>query len=91
MLEESLLDYLLLVLGSVLGWFVKIGHTAHKELAKEVNTNCVKKEDFKDALRDLKDSNAAIFAKLDRQDTKLDSIQTTLAGKADRSELGQAR
>ena len=62
----------------------------HKNLAARVDSefnDCVKKDDFRDVVGDLKDQNAAIFAKLDRQDDKLDRIQEAVASKADRREV----
>lgn len=83
-------DYLIAAFGAVLGWFVKIGHEAHKELAKEV-TMCVKKDDFRDIIdrieRRQEDQFNRILNRLDAQDTKLDAIRDTLANKADRREL----
>ncbi len=51
----------------------------------------MRKNDFKEAVRDLKDHNRAIFAQLDRQDDKLDSIRNAVADKADRRELLEQR
>lgn len=90
MTPEHLLDYALAVITALLSWFAKSGHDAHKELAKEVGA-CVRKDDFKDALQDLKEQNRAIFNQLDRQDDKLDDIRTSVATKADRRELLEQR
>jgi hypothetical protein len=90
MSAEHLLEYVLAVAGALLGWFVKTVHEAHKELVKEVDL-CVRKDDFKEALRDLKEQNRAIFNQLDRQDDKLDDIRTSVASKADRRELLEQR
>lgn len=83
-------DYLIMAFGAVLGWFVKIGHEAHKELAKEV-TMCVKKDDFRGIIdrieRRQEDQFNRILNRLDAQDTKLDAIRDTLSNKADRREL----
>ena len=81
---EQLFDYLLMAFGAVLGWVVRSGHRAHRELAKEVD-QCVRKDDFREALRELKGQNSAIF-------NKLDAIKEAVAEKANRSELlGQQR
>jgi hypothetical protein len=87
---ETIFDYLIMAAGAVLGWFVKIGHEAHKDLQKEVDM-CVKKDDFKDAIARIERTQESafnhLFRRLDDQDKKLDSIKDTLAGKADRHEL----
>lgn len=90
MSTDHILEYALMAISALLGWFVKTGHDSHKELAREVG-ECVRKDDFKEAVRDLKDQNRAIFAQLDRQDDKLDGIRNAVAGKADRRELLEQR
>ncbi|CAB4149524.1 hypothetical protein UFOVP555_6 [uncultured Caudovirales phage] len=87
---DHILEYALMAISALLGWFVKVGREDHKELAREVG-ECVRKDDFKEAVRDLKDHNRAIFAQLDRQDDKLDSIRNAVADKADRRELLEQR
>lgn len=87
---DAFIDYLILALGSVLAWFVKIGHEAHKDLVKEVE-QCVKKDDFKDLVERIERHNDAqfgrLFERMDNQDGKLDKIKDVLADKADRREL----
>ena len=87
---ETLFDYLIMAAGTLLGWFVKLGHDAHQELKKEVAL-CVRKDVYRDDLgrieRSQETSFNRLFNLLGEQDRKLDSIKDTLAGKADRHEL----
>lgn len=87
---EALLDYALTALAAVLGWFVKMGHDAHKDLEREVDM-CVRKDDFKEALHEIRDQHREMFKQLDRQNDKLDDIRSAVAGKVDRSELLEQR
>jgi predicted phage gp36 major capsid-like protein len=87
---EHLLEWALAAAAALLGLFVKIGRDAHRDLAKEVDL-CVRKDDFKEALRDLKEQNRAISHQLTRQEDKLDAIRTSVANKADRRELLEQR
>lgn len=83
---ETFMTWVLAAISALLGFFVKSIRDDHKSLEAEVK-QCIKKDDFRDALQDLKEQTRKLFDKLDAQSEKIEEIRSSVASKPDRHEI----
>lgn len=76
-MEQQLINALLGVAATALGWVIKSIYDAMnalkddvKEIEREMHTDYVRKDDYKDDIREIKEMLGAIWKKLDSKQDK---------------------
>lgn len=76
-MDQSIINFILIGISSVLGWFARELWTAVKELKadlaklrEELPTRYIAKEDYRDDIRELKEMLSKIFDRLENKQDK---------------------